>query len=190
MEKMRCTWAKSENEIRYHDCEWGRPLHDDRKLFEFLILEGMQAGLSWRTILDKREHMRQVFDGFDPVVIAGYTDEKRIELLADPGIIRNRLKINAMIENARRFLEVQEEYGSFDRYIWSFTDGKTIVNAWTKPEEIPATDEHSDRMSKDLKKRGFKFVGSTICYALMQAIGMVNDHMVWCDWYDGEGRAN
>lgn len=187
---MRCPWAKSENEIIYHDCEWCRPQHDDRKIFEFLILEGMQAGLSWRTILDKREHMRQVFDGFDPAVIAGYTDEKRSRLLADPGIIRNRLKINALIENARRFLEIQEEYGSFDKYIWSFTDGKQIVNAWKNIEDLPATDEISDRMSRELKKRGFKFVGSTICYSFMQAIGMVNDHVIWCSWYGGGDAAN
>lgn len=180
MEKIRCPWAKSEKEIAYHDEEWCIPEHDDRKIFEFLILEGMQAGLSWSTILNKREHMSEVFDGFDPLIIAEYSDKKKQELLSDPGIIRNRLKIDALITNAKQFLQVQAEFGSFERYIWSFVDGKPLMNAWTDQSQMPATDEVSDRMSRELKKRGFKFVGSTICYSFMQAIGMVNDHVAGC----------
>lgn len=184
MEKRRCSWAASEIEIVYHDHEWGHPLHDDQRLFEMLILEGMQAGLSWITILKKRENMRAAFDGFDPVRIAEYDDTKRLDLLSNPGIIRNRAKINALIVNARLFLDIQKEYGSFDRYIWSFVDYKQVVNSLTDQSQIPATSSLSDKMSKELKKIGFKFVGSTICYAFMQATGMVNDHMIWCEQYE------
>jgi DNA-3-methyladenine glycosylase I len=180
MEIVRCPWARKEIEIEYHDHQWGIPLYDDRKLFEMLILEGMQAGLSWITILNKREHMRKAFDGFDPVVISGYTQEKREELLQDAGIIRNRLKINALIENAKAFLRVTEEFHSFKEYIWSFVEGTPIINHWQTVEEVPIHTEISDRMSKDLKKRGFKFVGTTICYSYMQAVGMVNDHLLSC----------
>ena len=180
----RCKWAgEYPPMIRYHDEEWGVPVHDDRRLFEFLILEGAQAGLTWRTILDRREGYRRAFDGFDAEKIARYgaKDEKR--LLADAGIIRNRLKIAATILNAQKFLETQEEFGTFDTYLWQFVDGKPLVNKIRSIQQIPATTGISDRMSKDLKKRGFKFVGSTICYALMQAVGMVNDHEVACFRY-------
>lgn len=183
MEKTRCTWAKKPLDIQYHDKEWGVPLHDDKKLFEFLILEGFQAGLSWSTILAKRENFRKAFDDFDYNKIANYDQIKIDELLQNEGIIRNRLKINAAITNAKAFIKVQKEFGSFDKYIWSFTDGKTIVNTWLDMSQVPATSKESDAMSKDLKKRGFKFVGSTICYAKMQAIGMVNDHLVGCFRY-------
>lgn len=180
MDKIRCDWAKKPLEIEYHDSEWGVPVHDDRKLFEFLVLDGFQAGLSWSTILAKRNNFSKAFDDFDYVKIAQY-DEKKIEaLLQDAGIIRNKLKIKAAISNARAFLEVQEEFSSFDRFIWSFTDGKSMVNHWRTMDEVPATSRESDAMSKYLKKRGFKFVGSTICYAFMQAAGMVNDHLVTC----------
>ena len=183
MDKNRCDWAKKPLEIEYHDNEWGIPVHDDRKLFEFLVLDGFQAGLSWSTILAKRDNFSKAFDDFDYKKIVQY-DEKKIEsLLQDAGIIRNKLKIKAAISNARAFLKVQEEFGSFDRYIWSFTDGKTMVNQWRTMEEVPATSKESDAMSKYLKKRGFKFVGSTICYAFMQAAGMVNDHLVTCFRY-------
>jgi len=183
MDKNRCDWAKKPLEIEYHDNEWGIPVHDDRKLFEFLVLDGFQAGLSWSTILAKRDNFSKAFDDFDYKKIVQY-DEKKIEsLLQDAGIIRNKLKIKAAISNARAFLKVQEEFGSFDRYIWSFTDGKTMVNHWRTMEEVPATSKESDAMSKDLKKRGFKFVGSTICYAFMQAAGMINDHLVTCFRY-------
>lgn len=183
MEHTRCLWAKTEKEIAYHDKEWCRPLHDDKKIFEFLILEGMQAGLSWSTILNKREHMREVFDAFDPEIIALYGEEKRCQLLSDPGIIRNRLKINALIVNAQQFLQVQAEFKTFDSYIWKFSNEQQIRNAWTDISQLPSTSQVSDRMSADLKKRGFKFVGSTICYSFMQAIGMVNDHTIDCHWY-------
>lgn len=176
----RCPWAKSELEIAYHDGEWGKPEFGDAKIFEMLILEGMQAGLSWSTILNKRENMRSAFDGFDAVRIARYDGEKQARLLENPGIIRNRLKIGALVVNAREFLRVQQEFGSFSDYLWSFTEGKPLINRWTEISQIPAFTEISDRMSRDLKKRGFKFVGSTICYALMQALGMVDDHMLWC----------
>jgi len=183
MDKNRCDWAKKPLEIEYHDNEWGVPVHDDRKLFEFLVLDGFQAGLSWSTILAKRDNFSMAFDDFDYGKIAKY-DEKKIEtLLQDAGIIRNKLKIKAAISNARAFLKVQKEFGSFDRYIWSFTDGKTMVNHWRTMDEVPATSRESDAMSKDLKKRGFKFVGSTICYAFMQAAGMINDHLVTCFRY-------
>lgn len=183
MEKIRCEWAKKPIDIDYHDTEWGIPLHDDDKLFEFLILEGFQAGLSWNTILNKRENFRKAFDNFDYRKIAKYDQKKIDELLQNVGIIRNKLKINAAITNAKAFMKVQTEFGSFDKYIWSFTGGKTIINKWENMSELPATSKESDAMSKDLKKRGFKFVGSTICYAKMQAIGMVNDHLMNCFRY-------
>lgn len=177
----RCGWAgQDELMIRYHDEEWGVPLHDDRKLFELLILEGMQAGLSWSTVLKKRENFRQAFDGFDPVTMAHYTDEKVAELMNNAGIIRNRLKINAAIINANRFLAMQKEYGSFNDFIWQFVNNQPVVNHWTSLSEVPATSAISDQMSKTLRKLGFKFVGSTICYSFMQATGMVNDHLVSC----------
>jgi len=167
----------------YHDTEWGRPLHDERLLFEFLILEGAQAGLSWSTILKKRAAYRAAFDQFDPVAVAGYGDEKKAELMSNPGIVRNRLKINAAVANAAAFLEVQEEYGSFDRLIWSYVDGKPLHNRVRSLSELPAQTAQSERMSKDLAKRGFRFVGPTICYAFMQATGMVNDHVSDCFCY-------
>ena len=176
----RCDWAGSGLMISYHDEEWGVPLHDDRMLFEFLTLEGAQAGLSWNTILNKRENYRAAFDDFDPVTIAGYGDAKVQSLLADAGIVRNRLKIASAIGNAKAFLRVVEESGSFDSYIWGFVGGSTKTNEWTSISDVPATTAESDAMSKDLKKRGFKFVGSTICYAFMQATGMVNDHKMEC----------
>jgi DNA-3-methyladenine glycosylase I len=168
---------------KYHDEEWGVPLHDDQKLFEFMVLDAFQAGLSWKTILNKRENFRKAFDNFDPEKIAAYDEAKYESLLADAGIIRNRAKIRATISNAQAFIGLQREFGSFDKYIWSFTGHKTIVNSWKSLAEIPPKTEISDRMSKDLAKRGFKFVGSTICYAFMQAAGMVNDHVVGCFRY-------
>jgi DNA-3-methyladenine glycosylase I len=165
---------------RYHDTEWGVPVHDDRKLFEFLMLDGAQAGLSWQTILLRRENYRQAFDGFDATKIARYTPARVAKLLADPGIIRNRLKVQSAITNARQFLGVREEFGSFDRYIWQFVGGAPRVNHFKTLQQIPATTKESDAMSKDLKSRGFTFVGSTICYAFMQAAGIVNDHLVTC----------
>ena len=175
----RCAWAGSDPlYVRYHDSEWGRPEHDDRKLFEMLVLEGAQAGLSWLTILRKRENYRRAFDGFDPVRVAGYDADKVAALLADSGIVRNRLKIASAVNNARKFLEVQAEFGSFDAYVWRFVGGRPKKNAWRSMEEIPVKTAESDAMSKDLIRRGFKFVGSTICYAHMQATGMVNDHLV------------
>lgn len=181
----RCGWVPAGDELyrQYHDEEWGVPVHDDRKLFEMLILEGAQAGLSWATILRKRENYRAVFDGFDPEKIAKYDEKKRQALLSDPGIVRNRRKIAAAIENARAFLRVKQEFGSFDAYIWQFVGGKPLVNQWASLKEVPAKTPESEAMSKDLKKRGFKFVGSTICYAYMQAVGMVNDHTVDCFRY-------
>jgi DNA-3-methyladenine glycosylase I len=169
--------------IEYHDREWGVPLHDDRALFEFLILEGAQAGLSWSTILKKRAAYRSAFDGFDARKIARYGEKKTAALLADAGIVRNRLKVAATVRNARAFLAVQKEFGSFDAYIWRFTGGHTLKNAWRRMEDVPASSPESDAMSKDLKKRGFTFVGSTICYAFMQATGMVNDHLAGCFRY-------
>lgn len=168
----------------YHDKEWGTPVHDDNVLFEFLILEGAQAGLNWLTILKKREGYTKAFDGLDPKKVAKYTQSKINKLLNDPGIIRNKLKINSAIVNAKEFLNVQKEFGSFDKYIWSFTGGKQIKNTWKAMNQIPGTTEASDRMSKNLKKRGFKFVGSTICYAFMQAVGIVNDHTTNCFRYN------
>jgi DNA-3-methyladenine glycosylase I len=176
----RCPWATIEPAIRYHDEEWGVPVHDDRKLFEFLILEGAQAGLSWITILKKRDHYRKAFDGFRAEKIARYGAREVKRLLSDPGIVRNRLKIAATIQNAKAFLAVQKEFGSFDAYLWSFVGGKPIQNRWRRPAEVLARSAESDAMSRDLLRRGFKFVGSTICYALMQATGMVNDHLVNC----------
>jgi DNA-3-methyladenine glycosylase I len=182
-EPIRCGWAKGEQYIRYHDEEWGVPVHDDRTLFEFLILEGAQAGLSWSTILNKRENYRRAFDSFDPQRIAQYRPSKIKALLADTGIVRNKLKIASAVENAKAFLRVQEEFGSFDRYIWQFVGGKPRVNKRKSLRQIPAQTQESDAMSKDLKRRGFKFVGSTICYAFMQGVGMVNDHIVDCFRY-------
>ena len=176
----RCAWAKGDLYIAYHDREWGVPVHDDRLLFEFLILEGAQAGLSWITILKKRDNYRRAFDNFDAHTVARYNSRKIQKLLADPGIVRNRLKILSAVGNAKAFLTVQNEFGSFDDYIWRFTDGKPIRNRWKSLKEIPASTAASDAMSRDLIKRGFKFVGSTICYAFMQAVGMVNDHTVDC----------
>ena len=166
--------------IEYHDREWGVPVHDDRTLFEFLILEGAQAGLSWETILKKRENYREAFDGFDAKKIADYDRRKFRELMANPGIVRNRLKIDATISNAKAFLAVQKEFGSFDSYIWKFVGGKTKKNSWRSSQRLPASTAESDAMSKDLKRRGFRFVGSTICYAFMQAVGMVDDHLPEC----------
>jgi len=181
MVQQRCEWGTSSAlYIEYHDLEWGVPVHDERLLFEFLILEGAQAGLSWSTILNKRQAYIQAFDNFEPSKVASYDDAKVQALLANPGIVRNRLKIQAAIQNARSFLKVQDQYGSFDTYIWQFVDGKPVQNSWKSLQEIPATTKESDAMSKELKKRGFTFVGSTICYAFMQAVGMVNDHIVNC----------
>jgi DNA-3-methyladenine glycosylase I len=177
----RCAWATTgQFEIEYHDKEWGVPVHNDTKLFEFLILEGTQAGLSWSMILKKRPAYRQAFDGFDPGKVARYDDHKRQQLLANSGIVRNKLKIQAAIQNARSFIQVQSQFGSFDDYIWQFVGGKPIQNHWETAREVPANTKESDTMSKELKKLGFTFVGSTICYAFMQAIGMVNDHTTDC----------
>jgi DNA-3-methyladenine glycosylase I len=181
--KKRCAWAKGELYEAYHDREWGVPVHDDRVLFEFLILEGAQAGLSWITILKKRENYRRAFDNFDARKIAAYDARKIKKLLADEGIVRNRLKIDATVRNAKAFLEVQKEFGSFDKYIWSFVGGRPLQNRRKRFKGIPAKTPESDAMSKDLLKRGFKFVGSTICYAYMQAVGMVNDHVMDCFRY-------
>ena len=183
--KNRCKWAGTDPiYITYHDTEWGVPLHDDRKLFEFLILEGAQAGLSWITILKKRQNYRNAFDDFNPHKIARYDSLKIKQLLSNPGIIRNKLKIGAAVQNARSFLSVQKEFASFDAYIWQFVGGKTRKNRWKTISDIPACSAESEAMSKDLKKRGFKFVGPTICYALMQAVGLVNDHTLDCFRYN------
>jgi DNA-3-methyladenine glycosylase I len=179
----RCSWASGDLMVEYHDREWGVAQHDDRLLFELLILEGAQAGLSWSTILNKRQHYRTAYDGFDAARIARYGDRKIAALLANEGIVRNRLKVAASIQNAKAFLAVQREFGSFDAYIWHFTGGRTLRNRRRVPGEVPARTAESDAMSKDLAKRGFKFVGSTICYAFMQATGMVNDHLVTCFRY-------
>ena len=179
-ERIRCPWPKDELYRRYHDEEWGVPVHDDRLLFEFTVLEGAQAGLSWHTVLRKREHYRAAFDNFEAEKIARYGEQKVAELLANPGIIRNRLKIRAAIQNARAFLRVQEEFGSFDKYLWQFVDGKPIINRRRRMADVPARTPISDALSKDLIQRGFKFVGTTICYAKMQAVGMVNDHLITC----------
>ena len=183
--KTRCSWAGADPlYIEYHDKEWGVPIHDDRRLFEFLILEGAQAGLSWLTILKKRPNYRKAFDNFEPLKVAAYTPRKIKELIADAGIIRNRLKIEAAVQNAGSFLAVQQEFGSFDKYIWQFVGGKPLKNNWQTIAQIPAQTDASNAMSADLKKRGFKFVGPTICYAFMQATGLVNDHTVHCFRYN------
>ncbi len=182
----RCDWCGDDAVYqRYHDEEWGRAVHDDVRLFEMLILEGAQAGLSWITILKKRERYREVFKGFEPEKVARFTDAQLEKLLTDPGIVRNRLKVFGARKNAVAYLKVQEEFGTFDAYIWGFVGGETIVNRWKSMKEIPATTDESDAMAKDLKKRGFTFVGSTICYAYMQAVGMVNDHYEGCDLFAG-----
>ena len=183
MSARRCRWASNEFNIPYHDEEWGVPVHDDRRLFEMLVLEGAQAGLSWDTVLKKRTRYREVFDGFDPAIVARYDARKVKALLEDPGIIRNRLKIAAAIDSAMAFLAVQREFGSFDAYVWRFVGGKPKRNAWKARHGLPAKTVESDVLSKDLQARGFRFVGSTICYAFMQAIGMVNDHLVDCFRY-------
>jgi DNA-3-methyladenine glycosylase I len=185
---MRCGWAKNELAIAYHDAEWGVPLHDERGLFEFLVLEGAQAGLSWDTILRKRENYREAFDDFDAAKVARYSEKKIARLLQNEGIIRNRLKIASAVSNAKAFLTVQKEFGSFDKYIWSFVDGKPLKNRWKEISQVPAKTEISDTISKDLKKRGFTFVGSTIIYAHMQATGMVNDHLMSCFRYKEVAR--
>ena len=184
----RCSWANTPLSISYHDEEWGTPLHDDQRLFEFLILEGAQAGLSWELILQKRESYREAFDGFDPVRVAAYDDAKVVGLLGNPGIVRNRLKVAAAIGNAHAFLEAQREFGSFDSYVWAFVDGATAKNAWQSLADVPASTPQSAAMSKELRKRGFRFVGPTICYAFMQATGMVNDHVVDCFRYGQVGK--
>jgi DNA-3-methyladenine glycosylase I len=181
----RCGWAKDDLSIRYHDEEWGVPVHDDRRWFEFLVLEGAQAGLSWDTILRKRENYRRAFADFDPAVVARFTDKRIEKLLGDPGIVRNRLKVTSVVRNAQAFLTIQKEAGTFDAYIWPFVGGQPLQNNWQSLSEVPARTEHSDALSKDLKRRGFTFVGSTICYALMQATGLVNDHLVGCFRYPG-----
>jgi DNA-3-methyladenine glycosylase I len=183
MTKQRCSWPQQELDIVYHDTEWGVPVHDDRVLFEFLLLEGAQAGLSWSTILRKRENYQRAFSDFDPERIARYTNAKMARLLADSGIVRNRLKIASAVGNARAFLEVQKEFASFDAYVWRFVDGKPRQNAWRSSQQIPARTRESDALSKDLMQRGFRFVGSTICYAFMQAVGLVNDHVATCFRY-------
>lgn len=181
----KCSWALSSSlEESYHDLEWGVPVHEERLLLEFLILEGAQAGLSWATILKKREEYRLAFDNFDAGVIARYDDQKINSLLANSGIVRNKLKVNAAVINARAFLDIQQTFGSFDQYVWKFVDGRTLHNAWNVHADIPASTRLSELMSKDLKKRGFKFVGDTICYSFMQAIGMVNDHTIDCFRYE------
>lgn len=176
----RCAWAQGDAMVRYHDEEWGVPVHDDRLLFEFLVLEGAQAGLSWSTVLNKREAYRAAFEGFDPARVATYGESEVARLLDDPGIIRNRAKVRSAIANAQAFLAVQDAFGSFDAYVWRFVDGKPVQNRWSSLEELPATSPVSDSLSKDLKARGFSFVGSTIVYAHMQATGMANDHLVGC----------
>jgi len=183
--KTRCQWAThTEHEKEYHDTEWGVPLHDDRLLFEFLILEGAQAGLSWSTVLAKREGYRKAFDNFEIDIVSKYTEEKIQELILNPAIIRNKLKIRSTVTNAKAVLKVIDEFGSLDKYLWSFVDQKPIKNSWKSMDQVPSTSPISDAMSKDLKKRGFKFIGSTICYAFMQATGMVNDHTVDCFRYN------
>src|SRR5689334_22562723 len=182
--KTRCNWSLgSELYVAYHDHEWGVPVHNDRKLFEFIVLEGAQAGLSWSTILNKRENYRKAFDGFDPQKVAKYTKARIEKLLKDPGIVRNRLKVESAVTNAKAFLAVQKEFGSFDAYIWAFVKGKPVVNRWKSIKQVPPRTALSDKISEDLKKRGFRFVGSTIIYAHMQATGMVNDHLVGCFRY-------
>lgn len=180
---IRCDWAKSEPNITYHDAEWGIPQHDDQKLFEFLVLEGAQAGLTWTTILNRRDGYHKAFSNFDPKIVSKYNKKKVETLLQNKSIIRNRLKINSAINNAKCFLEIQQEFGSFDKYLWDFVDFMPILNEYEKSSDLPASTEISTKLSKDLKKRGFTFVGPTICYAFMQAVGMVNDHTVGCFRY-------
>lgn len=189
MDRQRCEWAKGALNIPYHDAEWGVPVHDDRRWFEFLILEGAQAGLSWTTILAKRDRYRAVYDGFDPAAVARYGASKIRKLLEDPGIVRNRLKVESSVSNAKAFLEIQKEFGSFDAYVWQFAGGKPNQNRWRTPREVPARTAESDALSKALQKRGLRFVGTTICYAFMQATGMVNDHTVDCYRYSELGGA-
>lgn len=185
MQRSTCGWPGADPlMVAYHDSEWGVPVHDDRKLFEFLILDAAQAGLNWSLILKKRENFRQALDGFDAARMARYGDDKLTELLQNPGIIRNRLKVQSFVKNAKGFLQVQKEFGSFDRYIWQFVGGKPIVNQWGELRQIPVSTRESDAMSADLKARGFSFVGTTICYAFMQAAGLVNDHLVQCFRYE------
>ncbi|HXV77965.1 MAG TPA: DNA-3-methyladenine glycosylase I [Candidatus Polarisedimenticolaceae bacterium] len=189
VEMKRCEWAGGDPLYQaYHDREWGIPLHDDRELFEMLVLEGAQAGLSWLTILKKRDAYRRAFAGFDPAKVARFGRRDVARLLADPGIVRNRLKVAAAVDNARAVLEIQDEFGGFDPFIWRFVDGRQRVNAWKTLGQVPATTPESDAMSKELKRRGMRFVGSTICYAYMQAVGMVNDHTTDCGWYRGASR--
>jgi DNA-3-methyladenine glycosylase I len=185
----RCPWAKSDLDIAYHDHEWGVPVHDDRLFFEFLVLEGAQAGLSWATILKKRPAYRQAYEEFHPARVAAYTPADAARLLADAGIVRNRAKVASSIGNAQAYLKVQEEFGSFDRYVWRFVGGAPKINRWQTTKDLPASTPESDAMSRDMKKRGFRFVGSTICYAFMQATGMVNDHLVSCFRHSACGRA-
>jgi DNA-3-methyladenine glycosylase I len=188
MTLLRCPWATSPEMIRYHDDEWGRPVHQDGALFEMLTLEGAQAGLSWLTILRKRDAYRRAFSGFDPRRVARMTNRTVEKLMHDPGIVRNRAKLEATIANARALAKVGAEFGSFDRFIWSFVGGKPIVNEWSTTKQIPASTKRSEAMSLELRKRGFRFVGPTICYAFMQAVGMVNDHLVECAWHDRVAR--
>lgn len=181
----RCSWCGEDSlYVKYHDEEWGVPVHDDKVLFEFLILEGAQAGLSWITILRKRLGYKKAYDGFDVKKVADYDEDKIQELIQNPDIVRNRLKIRSSVNNAKLFMEIQKEYGSFDSYIWGFTDNEQIVNKWENMEDMPVTSELSDRVSKELKKKGFKFVGSTIIYSYLQAVGIINDHMLWCSFRD------
>jgi DNA-3-methyladenine glycosylase I len=182
--KVRCPWAAAEPNLTYHDKEWGVPVHDDRALFEFLTLEGAQAGLSWQTILNKRDNYRKAFRNFDPAAVSRFTPARIEKLMLDPGIVRNRLKIESTVTNAKAFLKVQKEFGTFDKYVWSFVGGDPKVNQWDAFRKIPARTAESDALSVDLKRRGFRFVGTTICYAFMQAVGMVNDHLVDCFRYE------
>jgi len=185
----RCDWAGTDPlYVAYHDREWGVPVHDDRILFEFLVLEGAQAGLSWITILRKRDNYRRAFAGFDPGKVARFNKRQINALLKDPGIVRNRLKVESTIDNAKRFLSIQEEFGSFDQFVWGFVDGRPVQNKWRRMRQVPASTPLSDALSKDLKERGFRFVGSTICYAFMQAVGMVNDHLVSCHRYSSVSK--
>jgi DNA-3-methyladenine glycosylase I len=188
MTRTRCEWARTPLSTDYHDREWGVPVHDDQILFEFLILEGAQAGLSWETILRKRDAYRAAFDAFDPDRVARFTSSRVERLLRDPGIVRNRLKIESAVSNARAFLAVQDEFSSFDRYVWRFVEGRPRRNAWQSLREIPPRTPESDALSRDLRRRGFRFVGSTICYAFMQAVGLVNDHVITCFRYARAGR--
>jgi DNA-3-methyladenine glycosylase I len=188
VDKQRCAWARTPISIAYHDLEWGVPVHDDRRLFEMLTLEGAQAGLSWETILKKRDAYREAFDGFDPAVVAAFTPARIERLVADPGIVRNRLKVQSTVGNAKAFLAVQDEFGSFDAYLWQFVGGRPRKNRWKTLRQLPARTSESDELSRDLLRRGFRFVGSTICYAFMQAVGMVNDHTTDCFKYKRVAR--